>query len=630
MVEPSLGLGILKAKLQEAGMQCTVRHFNIFLLKYLQSGTYIALANAYVLNEFLFTGIFEEGLTPVQEERLWKKLEELVENPLLQESGYKTKEDLYDLVLTLRNRIIPDYLRECLTDIYASKATMVGLTCMFDQTIGSLALAWLVKKYFPEKFIVLGGYALEGPVGDQLIRSFDFVDCVNYGEGEEVIASLARASVDRSLLPSIPGILYRDAAGQVARTVKKTPIDMNGSPPPDYDDFVNDLSELAQFEKVAISWETVPVETSRGCWWGQKKHCVFCGIDDETMRYRKRDEQNTFDMLLYLKDKYSKTKFRISDYILPFNYYTSLLPRLEKLDEKLDLSCEIKANVTSEHFRLLKACGFSEVQPGIESFSTAVLKKMDKGVTAIQNIFTLLLGLQFGVEVHYNFLFGFPDDELSDYEEMAKIIPLIYHLIPPISTTPIAITRFAPLQVNPGRFHIGPEIKYDPLYDLIFSESFTARHGFDFNNYCYYFERPYTNSRELELVYRIILRQMDHWKKIHRERKVKLCYSISNSTITFTDTRYDNEPKITRYDGDHALFYRRCEHSIVYYPDIEKELLAVMSREKMDQVLSDFLSEGFMYREEHKLITLAPHESVYEESVPGEEHLKWASPYIAS
>ena len=28
-------------------------------------------------------------------------------------------------------------------------------------------------------------------------------------------------------------------------------------------------------------------ETSRGCWWGQKHHCTFCGLNGEGMGYRR-------------------------------------------------------------------------------------------------------------------------------------------------------------------------------------------------------------------------------------------------------------------------------------------------------------------------------------------------------
>src|SRR3954465_271775 len=28
------------------------------------------------------------------------------------------------------------------------------------------------------------------------------------------------------------------------------------------------------------------IETARGCWWGAKNHCTFCGLNGETMGFR--------------------------------------------------------------------------------------------------------------------------------------------------------------------------------------------------------------------------------------------------------------------------------------------------------------------------------------------------------
>lgn len=68
--------------------------------------------------------------------------------------------------------------------------------------------------------------------------------------------------------------------------------------------------------------------------------------------------------------------------ILPHRYFATLLPELARRGTGLRLSCEMKANTTPERFDLLARAGFAEVQPGIESFSSRVLRSMDKGVRA--------------------------------------------------------------------------------------------------------------------------------------------------------------------------------------------------------------------------------------------------------
>src|SRR5207253_7913709 len=122
---------------------------------------------------------------------------------------------------------------------------------------------------------------------------------------------------------------------------------------------------------------------------------------------------------------------------------------------------------------------FGEIQPGIESFSTAVLRRMDKGVRAIDNVSLLKAGYINSIIVDYNILYGLPGDQPEEYEEMLTMIPRIYHLSPPVARTQTVITRFAPLQVDPKRFGM-TQHRHHPCYDVLFSEDFLTASGFDY------------------------------------------------------------------------------------------------------------------------------------------------------
>ncbi len=41
----------------------------------------------------------------------------------------------------------------------------------------------------------------------------------------------------------------------------------------------------------------VPYETSRGCWWGQKKHCTFCGLNPLGMNYRAKSPERAVEII---------------------------------------------------------------------------------------------------------------------------------------------------------------------------------------------------------------------------------------------------------------------------------------------------------------------------------------------
>jgi ribosomal peptide maturation radical SAM protein 1 len=630
LVEPSLGLGILKAVLDGNRIESRVSHLNLFLLKYMRATTYVSIANSFALNEFLFTHCFEETLSPEQLSELSLRVDEALSNRTFgNDERYKDRESIARLFLTLRSRIIPDYIMDCVKSIESYGPTMVGFTCMFDQAIASAAIAKVLKERNPDLFVVLGGYALEGDPGRQIIESFGFIDCVAYGEGEHVIHALALASTDRTLLENIPDILYRkEPNGEVIRSsLKKPQMNMDDSPCPNYDDFQLDLDKLKNEHEITVKWNTLPIETSRGCWWGQKKHCTFCGIDDITMRYRQRSVGNTLQILGTLRARHQSRFFRISDYILPHTYYSELLPFLASLEEeeKFVFTCEIKANIKSEQFRLLKEAGFIEVQPGIESFSSSVLKKMDKGVTAIQNILCVLLGHRHAVQVNYNLIYGFPDDDPKDYKEMAKTIPLLYHLNPPSSRIKVAVTRFAPLHTDPARFNFDPVYRHHPGYNVLFSNEFMEKTGFRLERYCYYFESPYKNSDELEYLYRMLDFQVDHWRSIHQKRSVYLVYEEQEDGIVFTDTRYDDDPVVKSYPAAYKEVYALCAVNLITGEEIRASL-PHFDAGQVRKILDDLVGDRFLFREGTRYLGLALTEDCYE-NIKLESN-KWSKPYV--
>lgn len=607
LLEPSLGLGILKARLHEDGIACRVCHLNVFLLKYLKQETYDRVGMLYALDDFMFTNtLTSPEVAPEQLEQLERMAGHTAgrKGP----SGRPPIEPsrLIEYALRIRNEVIPRYLEDCMRVVSASEATMVGFTCMYDQTIASLALAQLIKQRHPETLLVLGGYALEDPVGPQILRCFPFVDVVAFGEGEDKISRLAAASVERPRLADIPGIAFRDGAGDIRR-VPPGPdrADLDQSPIPDYDDFLRDLERLQAEEQVEIVWETLPVESSRGCWWGEVSHCIFCGIDDETMRYRFKSADRVKVMLARLRERYRKEYFRFSDYILPRQYFKTLLPDLAALPDRYELHWEMKSNVKYEEVQLMRRAGVKAIQPGIESFSSAVLKRMAKGVTGIQNVLTIKLLMEADIAVYYNILLGFPGDEPQDYRDMCEQIPLLYHLYPPFSFAHVLTTRYAPLQTAPQRFGITRPIVHEPAYEMIFPRSYREAIGFDLNDYCYVFETPYEVSDACKALYTILVYQIKHWNDVRASREVRLSYEVGDAGIEFVDSRYHPELDVTRFGADHARVYDAISRAIVAVSQLEERFAGELEAATIREILRDFARERVIYREGARVIGLA-------------------------
>lgn len=552
--EPSLGLALLKATLSVAGVESHVRHLNLRLLHYLSPETYSMLSQFWGINDFLFTYTLDEALDQRQADCLIECCTKQVAG--VTQDRYSTLEALLELCLRVREEVIPVYLDDCASHILELEPTLVGFTCMFDQTLASVALAKILKARSPDLMIVLGGYALEGVPGNTVLRSFPWIDAIARGDGEPQIALLADASVGIGQMDKIPGVITQGLEFPVSPPLQT---DLNAAPLPDYEDWFADLETLRSSEKLTIRSKVLPVEASRGCWWGQHKHCVFCGIDEETLKYRAKEQQGVLAMLRSMRGRYGDHIFRFSDYILPKQYYHEMLDHLAAEVPRFRLMGEIKANQTADRLRRLSAAGFVELQPGIESFSTEVLRLMDKGVRAIYNVVTLKAGYQYRIQINYNILYGLPNEEPEWYLEMLAQLPMLYHLTPPVSRTETVVTRFAPLQANPGRFNLLVKPRHHRCYDMLFSEAFFRDHPFSLDDYAYYFARHFDYSDDNQKLYSMLVLQVENWKRQHRERDVYLYYMGDRE---FFDSRFGDEQRYVLNELE-WLVYLNCDSAPV-------------------------------------------------------------------
>lgn len=601
LAEPSLGLGLLKAVLDSNQIPCRVLHLNLFLLQHIKASTYVALAQTYALNDFMFSGSLDPVVTNTQYRLLREKVCEMLEQGLLPLDGFGGMDELLNTLVRLRREVFPTWLQTWAKEIASGNSTLVGFTCMFDQTIASLALAQNVRMLSPDKMLVLGGCAVRWPTDEMILRSHPWIDAICTGEGEVTAVALARASVGAIDLKDVPGISFRSATGEVVSSQSPPRADLDANPTPNFDDFYVDIDRLRKEHKVDILPHNLPVENSRGCWWGAKHHCVFCGIHDDEMAYRFRKSGSVLHCIEELQRRYGVSDFRFSDYILPNQYFNSLLPELARLGKPYRLSCEMKANSTPEKFHLLAKAGFGEVQAGIESFNSDVLLKMRKGVSAIQNVHTLLMGREFGIRIFYNLLFGFPDDSEIEYERMVSLLPRLMPLDPPVTCVPVQITRYAPLQAQPETFGI-ENASADRFYNLIFSRDYINRTGFDIQDFCYYFERPFNNSLRLEHAYRRIITIVEQWRSLWATRKVwlfgKRC-DAKEDIIEIHDQRGPTEI-VHRLDPTCTALLAACKN-----PKSAKHLRESNANLcRIDEAIDLLDSLGLVFREDDRVVSL--------------------------
>ena len=334
---------------------------------------------------------------------------------------------------------------------------VVGLSATFEtQLPAALAVARAIRAAAPAIRICLGGAACQGETAEALLEAFPCIDAVCHGEGDRVIVPLVRALLDGASLDAVPGIAFRGPGRRVGRGAPAPPLgSMDGLPIPDYAPFV------AQHQ--AGAWADEPIrlffETSRGCWWGQKHLCSFCGLNAETLTYRRKSPERTVREIEALYERYpSASRLNAADNILDMAAFDGVLPHLVPLaaraDRPLRVFFEVKSNLRRDQWDALRRSGVDFVQPGIESFSDGMLAAMKKGNTGLGQVQAIKWATEAGVDLAYLLIVRNPGDQAMWYREMSALLPFIAHLPPPQTVVPMWLERFSPYHTSPDAYGI--------------------------------------------------------------------------------------------------------------------------------------------------------------------------------
>ena len=365
---------------------------------------------------------------------------------------------------------------------------VVGFTSTFAQNVAALAVARRIKERWPRVVTVFGGANCEGVMGLRLHRSFPYVDHVCTGEGDRAFPALLASLMSGGTGADVPGVVRRVAGESRYASLDPEPVrDLDTLPYPDFTDFFaqRDGSTAARSEP-----RTVLMESSRGCWWGAKHHCTFCGLNGSSMAYRAKSADRVLAELIALRDRYQPVHVQMVDNILDMRYFRDLIPELRARELDLGLFFEVKANLTRGQIEDLREAGIRTIQPGIESLSTAILRSMRKGTTAMQNVQLLKWCAELGVKPYWNLIYGFPGEDPADYDRTAETIAAITHLCPPFSIGQVRLDRFSPLffdAASLGIRDIRPDRSYRAIYPLPEDDLFDL---------AYYFEHGYADGRD--------------------------------------------------------------------------------------------------------------------------------------
>ncbi|MGQ9574074.1 MAG: RiPP maturation radical SAM C-methyltransferase [Thermoguttaceae bacterium] len=488
---PNLGPSLLKAALARRKVPCDIAYLNFDFAERigLERYTWIADCFAFVLGgEWLFARHFFPGQLADEEQYFREVL--LASDPGL------SRADLEDF-RAVQAEVGP-FLDHCMASIDWTRYAIVGFTLMFQQILASMGLARRIKAARPEVQILLGGAACEGPMGAELLRRFPMVDYVFSGEADLTFPSVVEQILSGRPADLPPGVLGRQQAPGAKPSGRgmllpsdspSTPLvrRMDDLPFPDFDDY------FARLRASPLAGRIEPLlffETSRGCWWGQKHHCKFCGLNGAGLIFRSKSPERVIDELRWLIQRYGLRRACSADNILDFRYFQTLLPMLREAGLGLGLASELKTNLTRPQIQLLLEAGLRAAQLGIETFLSPVLRLAAKGASGLQNLQTLKWFSEARIEVKWNLLYGFPGEDPADYATLAELLPALFHLAPPLAVGRVRLDRFSPYFEDPASYGIANPRPHPAFgYVFPFPEDSLARLAF-------YYQYEYADGRD--------------------------------------------------------------------------------------------------------------------------------------
>jgi ribosomal peptide maturation radical SAM protein 1 len=468
---------------------------------------------------------------------------------LLQQAPWKLSRRAVNAVLTLKNRV-PHFLDECLSRFDWERYAVVGFTSTFQQTMPSLYLARALKNKYPQLKIIFGGANCEGEMGVELLRQYHFIDCVCLGEGEPVIPRVIENLFCEVSNNVVANVAFRKADGSI--TVgphAKSNFVFEEPSIPNFDHYFD------QLRTTRLPWEIRPwihMEASRGCWWGMKQHCTFCGLNGTNMFYRSKKPDQVFNEMMHHSSKYQVTDFAFMDNILDMSYFDTLLPALSKMPQKFRVWVEVKSNLKRDQIKQLGEAGFTDVQPGIESFSTKILAQMKKGVTAIQNVAFLKWARQFNVRAWWNILYGFPNEDEQEYLTQVETLKRIVHLQRPSTICQIRLDRFSPnynRSAELGFVNVRPSRPYNFIFP--FPDDVLSR-------LCYYFDFDYEDGRKPQSYTKLLRQFWLEW--VHHPDPGELTITpLPDYGAIIRDTRFTKKHSKFQLSPTQYFIYQSCD-----------------------------------------------------------------------
>lgn len=488
--------------------------------------------------------------------------------------------DVIDKLLKYR-KIVNEKLRNTAKNICKHSPRILCCSLTFGGLDFVEALFQEVRKWDETIIFVVGGSNCTLDFSRTLIKETLNIQYVICDETTESLVKLVESIIDNKPVQI-------DSVSCKTKIAKKHIVveDLNQIDCPDFDDYYEVIKRIG----INVNEITLPYEISRGCWWCEQKPCVMCGFYGVRKKFIIKKPETVIKDLNYLSDRYGVQKIRFSDLVNPHYEYLQKLTALKALN--INFFWELRPDINEKMIDKLREIGMTFAQIGIESLSTPCLLRMNKGTTGIHNIFLLLLADTYKIDFVWNYLYGFPWDCREWYENVISIIPLLYHLQPPLLRK-VWINKYSDWYYEAAeRGELLDE--YQNLSDINESNLKT-------------FFSVQIKSEKLYEVYSGLMKSIRQWKEC-RKSGYALYVDYSDDEYLHIVREYEKRSHY-RLSGIHADIYRKC-----FEPITKDMLISAIDapRNQIEQVLQYFIDSKIMIFLDDRYLSLAIRQSKYQ------------------
>lgn len=336
------------------------------------------------------------------------------------------------------------YIREAIGPHLSRRAlNVVGFTLNYFQLYASLYCVRALRELYPRHdfLFLFGGATVIYPKVAEVLERLGVEGICVIGEGErklELILHeiLATPAAGRARLHERVAALHEGIYDIQHRSVNlyepNSPallgpqLKVETLPLPDFDEYYASLRAAFKRDDQhrdfrAGTW--LAMEGTRGCF----AHCDFCDVHSSWSGFRRDSAERIAERALMMVHRYGSARIKYMDNVCD-TWAEGYADALIKNRIRITCFMECRVHHPEVFWTKLSLSGVELIQVGIEALSPSLLRSMQKGTRAKQNLLVQKWLKELGIESLSNLITHHPKSTLEHVQETKSVIELIPHL----------------------------------------------------------------------------------------------------------------------------------------------------------------------------------------------------------